>query len=142
MQPEQHSFHKKLADQKSIAAAIHYINDKINGCGFSFMEDTQGKYKSWAFDEIGEKKILIILASFDFSYYHNLELVFYDVSYTDISPEDSWWDHWTKDQLEFNELNNKSGFEFRFNIGTHTDEQFIVKAKGFSYCFEKMHYRQ
>src|SRR5574338_30463 len=138
---EQKGFHKKLTDRESIAAAVKDVNERINGTGFSFMEDTAGKFKSIASDTVHEKNILIILASFDFSYYHNLEMVFYEVSYTDINPGDEWWDHWTKDQLELSKANDPGEFEFRFNIGTHKEEQFIVKAKGFSYCFENVGYR-
>jgi hypothetical protein len=135
--------HKKLTDRESIAAAVKYINEMVNGRGFNFMEDTAGEFtRSLAWRNIKEPNILIILASFDFSYYHDLEIVFYDVSYTTIGPEYSWWDHWTKDQLELSEKDFPDGFEFRFNRGTNTDVQYIVHAKAFSYHFEKIVYRQ
>src|SRR5689334_452476 len=125
--------HKKLTDRESIAAAVKYINEMVNGRGFNFMEDTAGEFtRSLAWRNIKEPNILIILASFDFSYYHDLEIVFYDVSYTTIAPEYSWWDHWTKDQLELSEKDFPDGFEFRFNRGTNTDVQYIVHAKAFS----------
>jgi len=135
------NIHKKLTDRENIAAAVKYINDNINGSGFSFMEDTKGDFRSLAWSNIKETNMLIILASFDFSYYHDLELVFYDVDYTDIGPEYSWWDHWTKDQLEIGEENNPEIFEFRFNIGPQNEKQYTVMAKGFSYHFGKMIYR-
>ena len=79
----------------------------------------------------------IVLASFDFAYYHDLEIVFYDVGYSDIPSEAPWWGHWTKDQLEFYDTDIPREFEFRFNMGTHTDRQFTIKAKAFSYHFER-----
>ena len=89
-----------------------------------------------------EPGMLIVLASFDFSYYHDLEMVFYNVSYTNIPSDAPWWGYWTKDQLEMSEQEGPDGFEFRFNIGTHKEEQYIVRAKGFLYLFEHVSYRQ
>ena len=140
--PVQNEQFKKLTDRASIAAAVRDINDRINGCGFNFMEDTAGNFRSVASEHIKEPNLLIILASFDFSYYHDLELVFYDVSYTDIGSEYYWWDHWTKDQLELSDKESSDGFEFRFNIGTNKDTQYTIMAKGFSYHFEKIGYRR
>ena len=103
------------------------------------MEDTDGRFNSIAFNLSKENdNSIIILASFDFSYYHNLELVFYDKGYCTIGPEYSWWDHWTKDQLELSDEDFPDGFEFRFNIGTNSDRQYIVHAKVFSYHLERI----
>ena len=139
--------HKKLTDRESIQAAVKYINDSINGRGFNFMDDTTGTMVSLASPIIKENPhSILILASFDFSYYHNLELIFYEVGYTNLGYEYSWWDHWTKDQIELgDEVPIANGtpneFEFRFNRGTHSDIQYIIRAKAFSYHFEKFAYR-
>jgi hypothetical protein len=141
---EQKKVHIKLTDSDSIALAVKDINNRINGCGFSFLEDSGGKFKSYAVDEckLNIPGNLIILASFDFSYYHDLEIVFYDVSQSNIDPEDTWWDHWTKDQIELSDKHLPDGFEFYFNIGTHKEDQFLVIAKGLSYHFGNMSYQQ
>lgn len=133
--------HKKLTDREGIKDAIRKINDAINGCGLSFMEDTDGRYQSYAYSNISEKNILIVLASFDFSYYHDLELVFYEVEHTSVGNGYSWWDHGEKDQIELAAEEKPGVFEFRFNVGTHSDKQYIVRAKGFSYYSDKVVYR-
>jgi hypothetical protein len=134
-------YHSKLTDRASIATAVKEINEKINGCGFDFREDTHGRWPSVAYRNISEPGILIILSSFDFFYYHDLEIVFYDVSYTNIPSKADWWDHWTKDQLELSPEDFPEGFEFRFNIGTNTDKQYTVRSKAFSYLFEHVSYK-
>lgn len=135
-------YHPILRDRQVIKDALRLINDKINGCGFDFMEDTEGKRPSIAFANSHEgDRSLIILASFDFSYYHNLELVFYDVAHTDISPGSRWWDNWSGDQIELSDESNSDYFEFRFNRGPGKTDQYQVRAKGFSYLFEQVSHR-
>ena len=105
------------------------------------MEASNGNNRSIAFNILDENSnAVIILASFDFSYYHNLELVFYEVGYNNIPFEAYWWDHWTKDQLELSDENFPDGFEFRFNLGTQGDRQYRIHAKGFSYYLENFGY--
>ena len=136
-------YHKKLTDKQDIANAVRYINDSINGRGLNFMEDTAGRWSSIAFANSKENDhSIIILASFDFSYYHDLELVFYDVGYSNLGYEYSWWDHWTKDQLELGDEEFPDGFEFRFNRGTNSDVQYIIHAKSFSYHLERIVYNR
>lgn len=135
---EQKTYHPRLTDRQTIAAAVKDINEKVNGTGLDFREDTDGFYKSIAWINFLEPNMLIVLASFDFSYYHDLEMAFYGVSFSDMPAESSWWGHWSKDQLELLETGNPGEFEFRFNIGTHTDRQFIIKASSFSYHFERL----
>src|SRR6185369_2332533 len=112
------------------------INDSINGCGFNFLVDKEISYRE---NEIPGNS-LIVIASFDFSYYHDLELVFYDVISTDLEVEMEWWDHWEKDQIELGEENSHGEFEFKFNRGTHKDTQYSVRSKGFSYRFGTVFY--
>lgn len=133
--------HEKLTDSQSIQAAIDFINDSINGRGFNFLEDTACSNKSRASDFVKKNdRSILVLSSFDFSYYHDLEMAFYDVSFTDLGAGYYWWDHWTKDQLELGNVNYSDGFEFRFNRGTHSDIQYIIRANGFSYHFETISY--
>src|SRR6185503_19656600 len=138
--------HRRLENYNEIADAIKYINERINGCGFNFMEDSARLHRSIASAHVtDDDKALVILASFDFSYYHDLEMVFYNVVYTNIGEEDMWWDHWTKDQLELqNEImkdeKGNSVFELRFNIGTDRDTQYIIRAEKFSYHFGHVSY--
>jgi hypothetical protein len=131
-------YHPRLTDRQRIETAVKDINTKVNGTGLDFREDTDGLYKSIAWINFNEPGMLIILASFDFSYYHDLEIVFYDVSYTDIESEYSWWGHWSKDQLELHDSSVPGEFEFRFNIGTHKEEYYTVRAKAFSCHFERL----
>lgn len=139
--PENLPFHHRLTDKQSIIAAVKDINNKVNGTGLDFREDTDGFHQSLAWMNFNEPNMLIVLASFDFMYYHDLEIVFYGVSHSNISSGDSWWGHWTKDQLQFNEQDSPDGFEFRFNIGTHSDRQYIIKAKAFSYHFQQVSHK-
>ena len=131
-------YHIPLTTRPDILAAVTYINNKVQGVGYNFMEDTKRDYRSLAGNNSFEGESLqIVLGSFDFSYYHTLEMVFYDIVSSTLEPETYWWDHWTRDQLEVKEI--ESGiFEFRFNRGPDTDSQYIIKAKGFSYCFENV----
>jgi hypothetical protein len=79
--------HRKLRSHEEITDAIRSINDRINGCGFNFKEDSDGLTRSVALAHVADSdKAIIILASFDFSYYHDLEMVFYDVSYSTVGP--------------------------------------------------------
>ena len=148
MPEEEQKIHKPLTNHNDIAKAVRYINDRINGRGFNFMEDSARHHKSFALDHVSNSdNAIIILSSFDFSYYHDLEMVFYNVSHNTVGEEYSWWDHWIKDQIELNEeiLTNEKGqplFEFRFNIGTHTDRQYIIRAEKFSYHFGHVSYWQ
>src|ERR1043165_7810272 len=138
--------HKRLDNYSEIANAVNYINKRIKSCGFNFMEDSDCRSRSFASNCVkAEDKALVILASFDFSYYHDLEMIFYNVYISTVLKEYSWWDHWTKDQLEiskdiFKDENGNSFFEFRFNIGTNKDKQHIIRAEKFSYHFGHMSY--
>jgi len=75
--------HKLITNYTEISQAIRSINDSINGCGFNFRVDKEISYRE---NEIPGNS-LIVLASFDFSYYHDLELVFYEVTSTDLEAE-------------------------------------------------------
>ena len=142
------SVHKRLTNYDEIAEAVKYINERINGCGFNFLEDSDCRSKSFASNCVKEEdNALVILASFDFSYYHDLEMIFYNVYVSTILKEYMWWDHWTKDQLEictdpFIDKDGNSFFEFRFNIGTAKEEQHIIRAEKFSYHFGHVSYWQ
>jgi hypothetical protein len=133
---------QRLTDRQSIAAAVKHINESVNGCGFDFREDTNGRYVSYGWANFEEPNRLVVLASFDFAYYYDLEILFFDVSCNEIPDGYSWWDHWTKDQLELLDKDDPNGFEFRFNIGTHGDQYFTVVAKGFSYLFKRVSHRR
>ena len=143
--PEQ-NIHHRLDKYEEIADAVMIINARINGCGFNFREDSARREKSFASSCVDDSdKAVIILASFDFSYYHDLEMIFYNVSYSTVGEEYIWWDHWTKNQLELQEevFKDEKGdliFEFRFNIGTNRDEQYIIRAEKFSYHFGHVSY--
>jgi hypothetical protein len=138
--------HKRLDKYEEIADAVMVINARINGCGFNFREDSARREKSFASSHVNDlDNATIILSSFDLSYYHDLEIVFYNVCYSTIGEEYMWWDHWTKNQLELQEEIFKDGkgnsfFEFRFNIGANRDDQYIIRAEKFSYHFEHMSY--
>ena len=140
--------HKRLTNPIEIAEAIKRINDRINGSGLSFKEDSDGLTRSVALAHIADSdKAIIVLASFDFSYYHDLEMVFYNVSYSTVGSGYSWWDHWTKDQIEFigevgGKDENLTNFEFRFNRGTKSNEQYIIRASAFSYYDGHVSYLQ
>jgi len=138
--------HKPLQNYQEIADAVKIINERVNGTGFSFLEDSACRCKSFASEYVGKQdNAIVILASFDFSYYHDLEMIFYNVLVSNIGEEYYWWDHWTKDQIELSkeiikDETGKSFFEFRFNIGTNKEDQYIVRAEKFSYHFGHVSY--
>ena len=73
--------HDGLSNYVEIVAAIKDINNRINGRGFNFREDSSGLHKPITLAYVSEDdKAIILLASFDFSYCRYLELVFYNVS--------------------------------------------------------------
>ena len=131
----------KYTSRRDINLAIMQINDSVKGRGYSFIEDTDGRYHSNAFamPREGDRSI-IVLASFDFSYYHNLELVFYEVGYTNMRQGNSRSDHWTKDQLELSGEEFPDGFEFKFNAGD--DFQYSIRAKALSRHLERISNRR
>ena len=128
--------HTQLNDRATILEAVRSINNSVNGSGFNFLVDKDNAYRE---NEL-PGNALIVLASFDFSYYHDLELVFYDVIATDLNVEMEWWDHWEKDQIELGEENLPGEFDFRFNRGTHKDTYYSIRSKGFSYHFGTVFY--
>lgn len=110
------------------------------------MEDSARRCKSFASNCVSDSdNAIIILSSFDFSYYHDLEMIFYQTSYSTVGEEYYWWDHWEKDQIELSSavLTSEKGqscFEFRFNKGAHSDIQYIIHAEMFSYHFGRVSY--
>lgn len=106
------------------------------------MEDSDGFKPSIAFANSTEAdNSVIILASFDFFYYHNLEMVFYNVAFNDIQPRSQWWDHWKKDQIELADEAYDEGFKFKFNRGGENAKCGIIIARGFSYLFQQVSHR-
>lgn len=105
-----------LAD---IQQAIQLFNKHAYNAGFEFKV-----YSS-------EASCLYIQASFDFSYYINVDIECREVLYTNISPKGSWPDAWYNDQMfvlseeeleniiDFHEIDiktNKDYFGIVFNI--------------------------
>jgi hypothetical protein len=143
-----------LTDSEVIRQHLNDINEKIHSVGLYFKIDVADDvgYTSYPDSEIPASAV-IVLASFDFAYYHQLEFVFYGTQIHNLPTDDAWRDHWEKPQLQLLEGNARAKalnvlnfhqpdptFIFAFNAGSFGDRQFYVVADGFSYLFETVFY--
>lgn len=138
--------HTRIDDPVAIALVLEKLNQDLHSTGVYFKWDVRDDlgYNTYPDAEIPERSMAVI-ASFDFMYYHQLELFFYDVAAHSIPDGDMWSDHWVKPQLELlsgdasihvrSSLGISSDEEllfFAFNIGSHSDTQYYIAAKGIS----------
>ncbi|MCB0507617.1 MAG: hypothetical protein R2739_05360 [Chitinophagales bacterium] len=108
-----------FSNYTTIQKAVELFNKQAYNVGFDFKVYTI------------EPSCLYVQASFDFSYYVNVDLEFREVFYTNISPDAAWPDAWYADQLflltedelediiQFREIEipeEKKVFGFVFNI--------------------------
>jgi hypothetical protein len=146
--------HQPLTERASIEAAIADINKRINGAGFNFQWDMPGETSGilLSYEDVPDDTIIVI-SSFDFSYYYDLEIVFHDALKHDLPEDNPWWDHWEKDQIVLHSEAETAAYMteagirpdpncylFGFNRGTHSDVIYKVLAKGFSYHFGTVYY--
>jgi hypothetical protein len=127
-----------LTDETSIRSALADIDQRITGCGFYSRLDVPDPDGGTAYpiEEI-PGNCIIVLSSFDFAYYHDLEMIFYDVMDHNIDPERHWPDHY-QHQVELLKQDENDYFHFRLN--SQNDEHYLVTAKGFSYYFGSVYY--
>lgn len=133
---------------EEIVATLKQLNGTLHSTGVSFQwdeKDADGEYISYKANEV-PADALIVLGSFDFSYYHQVELVFYGVKAHTLHTQAYWPDHWSKPQLELlqgeeaNTIAAKLGWQlttgqqvFAFNRGSHGDERYYIMAEGLSW---------
>lgn len=133
---------------EEIIATLTELNENLHSTGVSFQwdeKDANGEYISYKANEV-PADALIVLGSFDFSYYHQVEVVFYGTKAHTLHTGAHWPDHWSKPQLELlqgSEANTtalKLGWQlngdeqlFAFNVGSHGDERYYILARGLSW---------
>lgn len=138
--------HTCISDINEISITLAAFNEKVHNVGLYFKLDVPDEDGGIAYpiNEIPNNAI-VVLGSFDFSYYHQAEIVFFDTIAHTLDAEHTWSDHWDKDQLCVLSENNRknvlltNGIEddssihvFAFNIGSFSDEQYYIIAKGIS----------
>jgi hypothetical protein len=138
--------HACISDINEITLTLSTFNETVLSVGLYFKLDVSDEDGGIAYpiNEIPNNAI-VVLGSFDFSYYHQVEIVFFDTIAHTIDSEYRWSDHWDKDQLcllssaERNKIIITSGIAddpsirvFAFNIGSFSDEQYYIIAKGIS----------
>ena len=145
--------HTRITDAHVRRQTLQAINATIHGVGLSFkLDKAEEGYTAYTPGAMPAQTILV-LASFDFAYYHQLELLFYDVVAHNLPEDARWPDHWAKDQLvllhDHEHAHALHAIQiphpsehvvFAFNRGSHGDEQYFVAASGFSYVFETVFY--
>lgn len=144
--------HTVIMERAAILDAVSAFNERINGCGFYFQWDKGDNAGFISYEELPEST-LIIISSFDFCYYYNLEIAFHGVIMHDLDDDNAWPDHWSKDQImllpfsaaeQFMKANHldidQACHLFAFNIGSHSEEQYHVLAKGCSFHFGTVFY--
>ncbi len=132
----------------AIQATLQQLNTTLHNAGLSFWvdeKDEEGQYTSYPAADV-PADALIVLGSFDFCYYHDLELLFYGVQTHNLPPQAHWSDHWQKPQLELVQGNEAQvvlqqlQWEpapqqklFAFNVGSHGDSRYYILALGLSW---------
>ncbi|MEZ5012868.1 MAG: hypothetical protein R2794_01120 [Chitinophagales bacterium] len=138
--------HTPITDKQQILDLLKKTNEEIHSVGLYFKWDKKDEvgFTSWPDDQMPEHA-LIVLASFDMTYYHQMEFAFFDVLAHDMPDEFQWPDHWEKEQLVLLEGRERedalaflniphpeSHYVFAFNIGSHGEEQYYILASGIS----------
>lgn len=140
------NIHQQLKNENEIVDAIEQFNKTVKSVGLYFQEDNFDESGGTSFpNEEVPANTLIILGSFDFAYYHQAEIVFFDALANNIDSDYIWPDHWQRPQIElllgderdaglkqFNIPDSDAHFVFRFNVGSHGDDHYIIIAKGIS----------
>jgi hypothetical protein len=138
--------HHCIADTESIIQVLNGFNETVHSAGMYFRLDVPDEDGGIAYpnNEIPDKAVIVI-GSFDFSYYHQIEIVFFETLSHTISSQSIWSDHWDKAQLTLiqgivrhevlakHQLSDDESLHvFAFNIGSFGDEQYYIIAKGIS----------
>lgn len=138
--------HSRISNIDEITLKLSEFNETVHSVGLYFRLDVPDEDGGIAYpkNEIPENAIIVI-SSFDFSYYHQVEIAFFDTIAHTIDTEYMWSDHWDKDQLcllsgdERKKILITNGIEdnpsfhvFAFNIGSFSNEQYYIIAKGIS----------
>lgn len=131
-------------DQTIIADQLQVLNDELASAGMYFMLDVQDDLGFTSYAEIPDN-CLVVMVSFDFTYYHQMEFGFHGVLAHSITHDGAWPDHWNKPQIELLHGAERSAalaalqlashtdcLIFAFNIGSFSDERYYIAAKGIS----------
>lgn len=140
------ALHKPVYPASAIASILAELNADMHSAGLYFQWDQQDSIGFTSYPDLPEH-CLMVLASFDFTYYHQLELCFHQVRAHTLIDNNQWPDHWNKHQLELLQGAERSAVlmkyavpdaeslhVFAFNIGSFTNDQFYIIAEGFSYA--------
>lgn len=92
---ERRDFAKQNFKKSGSHLSLRELNDVLYNAGFSFQVD-----------EV-KNDFLAIDASFDLTYYVQLNLYFHEVYFTDLEEDDHWSDAWYNDQLVLIEGENR-----------------------------------
>ena len=139
--------HIPITDTGEIIRFLAQVNDDLHSAGLYFKPDIPDEigYTSYPDAEV-PNACLIVMGSFDFTYYHQCEFVFHQLSSHNIPDTDQWPDHWVKPQLELLSSSDRmhalntlritddpSLLVFAFNRGSHGDERYFIACHGISY---------
>lgn len=126
--------HNPIFETQVIIDKLAGINDELHSAGFHFKVDVPDEigYTSYPNEEIPENTVIVI-GSFDFTYYHQCEFAFHQVKAHKL-PDYDWRDHWEKPQLillagndkifalQSLSINDEPGLQvFAFNLGSFGD---------------------
>lgn len=134
---ERRDFVKQNFKKSGSHLTLSELNDVLYNAGFSFQVD------------VVKKDYLAIDASFDLTYYVQLNLYFHEVYYTDLRVDDQWADAWYDDQLVLLEGENRERVKelmkknipedalvLQFvSLRNHNPNSGIVVCKSFEYIF-------
>jgi hypothetical protein len=104
--------------RNQIELALKLFNERAHNAGFEFKVKGTGNQH------------VQIEASFDFAYYINVRLDFYEVIYTNLKAGQSWPDAWHSDQISM-----LTSEEFRETLRVN-GIKFSLDTNGFALCFK------
>lgn len=138
------SLHIPIADESTLIETLSALNIELHSAGMYFQLDTPDSIGYTSYPELPEACVMV-LASFDFTYYHQIEFCFHGVVQHTITHEGSWADHWQKPQLVLLSDEERAlvlqrlhlapdipQHVFAFNIGSFTDDQYYIVADALS----------
>lgn len=138
--------HTPVYDLQQIEILLRQFNSDVHSAGWYFMWDVPDINGSTAYpeDEIPENSV-ILLGSFDFTYYHQGEIVFHRVAGHNFDKDRIWPDHWDKDQIVLlRGAERESALDklhirqldqlpvFAINIGSFGGDRYLIAAEGIS----------
>ena len=137
--------HKPIIGADELLSVLSQLNADMHNAGLYFQWDKADEIGFTSYPDLPEHCIMI-LASFDVTYYHQLELCFHQIRAHTLIDNNQWPDHWNKNQLELLQGVERSHVlmncavpedetihVFAFNVGSFSDRQLYIIAEGFSF---------